>query len=425
MKKYLLFFTALVFTTTLVAQELPKSLLAKFQHHPQKHKTQFVFDGMVKIDSMQMFYSVEGNFMEMERSLFEYTGQGQLQKATYYELDYETTELLIADKDIYFYENGQLSYEVDYYYDHDLDIWIMDDSVSYTYQDGLLVQEDYYWYDQENDEMDHDEITYYYYTGDLLDSAIVESWDGSEFVLDTKDEYLYDGGKMTSYIHSYYHYDLNDWVFANKTENSWDGEEISEIIEMSYDETDELWINDSKYTYTWQSNGNLDEEIDYSWDEIDEIWVEEMKMYGFYTNDVIFSDMVLPFAEGEEGNPILFFEHQVDSVYMDFYTETGDWEHAATVKFHYSEFVGLNDPMQKNNLQVDLYPNPANNTLHVKTPFIHETQGVITDNLGRVVQIVNLKGECSVNVSALPGGVYFIKIADGKYAGAAYKFVVE
>lgn len=423
MKKTLLLITALLLASIIDAQDLQQRISDKFRFHPQIHPNNFVNDGMVKMDTMQGLLNSGGEFIENERTHFEYNGQGQVRTVTYYGLD-EFDVIGPQSRERYFYVNGYMSYDLNEYFNQEADMWVLEDSVTYTYEGGLLVREDYFWHDVVNGEMGHDEITYYYYTGTQLDSVITNRWNGADFFPFERETYQYDAGEIVLLIYS--EVDGSGlWYDVEKYTYIWQGGQLQEMMLQSFVAEVGSLVNDQKSVYAWKDNGNLNEMLHYGWSVEENDWIPMMRQYGVYNNDVTFDQMVLPFFADEEGNPLIYFAHQIDSVYMDMHAVESGWSEYGVYKFHYSAFVGIDETSNANNTALEVYPNPVKDRLNVNYLFERQTSALICDNLGRVIKNVVLQGVDGIDISELNSGFYYLVLTGDEHSGRMAKFIVE
>ena len=75
------------------------------------------------------------------------------------------------------------------------------------------------------------------------------------------------------------------------------------------------------------------------------------------------------------------------------------------------------------NTRVTLYPNPANNVLHISSEITFE-KIQITNVIGNIIKEETLSGT-SINSAELQAGVYFAKLIDIKGAIATKKFIKQ
>lgn len=92
-----------------------------------------------------------------------------------------------------------------------------------------------------------------------------------------------------------------------------------------------------------------------------------------------------------------------------------------------SSFTTTNNPTGLNtlssNTRVTLYPNPANNVLHISSDNAFE-KIQITNVIGNIIKEETLSGT-SINIAELQAGVYFAKLIDIKGAIATKKFIKQ
>ncbi len=75
--------------------------------------------------------------------------------------------------------------------------------------------------------------------------------------------------------------------------------------------------------------------------------------------------------------------------------------------------VGIDETKITDN-QLSIYPNPANQILHITTPIVN-FQLSIVNLTGQTLLTTKLKnGEAQVDVSHLDNGIYFLKTDNGK-----------
>ncbi|MCC6283584.1 MAG: T9SS type A sorting domain-containing protein [Saprospiraceae bacterium] len=80
--------------------------------------------------------------------------------------------------------------------------------------------------------------------------------------------------------------------------------------------------------------------------------------------------------------------------------------------YRFSQVVAVEDPAKPAHI-VQVYPSPVQDILTIKMEDQPETQGLytITDPSGRALRSGNITTEqTQVNVSGLPGGMYFVQV---------------
>jgi len=95
--------------------------------------------------------------------------------------------------------------------------------------------------------------------------------------------------------------------------------------------------------------------------------------------------------------------YQDDNININLYPEGGDCDYISSVNIK---------EQQNNPLSINIYPNPANEKVHIKTgDFSREGNIKIYDNLGRLrLESRLLNKENTLDISKLNSGVYYLKI---------------
>jgi hypothetical protein len=82
--------------------------------------------------------------------------------------------------------------------------------------------------------------------------------------------------------------------------------------------------------------------------------------------------------------------------------------------------VGIDDV---SSLDLTIFPNPANNVLHISSEITFE-KIQITNPLGDIIK-EGLLSSTSINITELQAGVYFAKLIDSKGTIATKKFIKQ
>ena len=150
----------------------------------------------------------------------------------------------------------------------DGDEWVPESKMEMTYNDnGQTLTEVYSYWDSSEDKWEDDYKTENTYDENYgLNIIIYYESDGDNLEPYEKTEYYYDESIYPDYCIEY-EWD-EEWVKYQKYEYNWNNSgKLTEQIEFSYQSEDETWEEDSKAEYNYDSSGNLIESLLYSWDE--------------------------------------------------------------------------------------------------------------------------------------------------------------
>jgi len=258
---------------------------------------------------------------------------------------------------------------------------------------------------------------YTYDTNNNLTTIIRSYWNTTIWIYNYKYEYTYDtNNNKTSEIDSDWDASTNSWIYNYKYEYTYDASNnLTSEIHSNWDTSINSWINYYKYEYTYDSNNNKTSEIYSNWDTSTNSWIYNSKDEYTYDLAVSIDNVLVPWTESNY--PILSVSHyNYDGI--DFVLYEKDI-------YYYSDITGINEVID--NYNVSIYPNPANDNLIINT--------TINENLN--IEIYTIKGqsvmsteysnnasEMRVDISQLPAGMYFIRIANDQN-NITKKFVKE
>lgn len=202
-------------------------------------------------------------------------------------------------------------------------------------------------------------------------------------------------------------WDGDQWINNLKTTYNYDNEKLIEKVEFYWDEGLADWTNIYKYTYAWQSNGNLDEEMFYEWDDAAQSWEYDFNMQGVYDNTVSQEDLIFPYLsfQNEEA---MFFEHKIDSAMtLEYEPLTSTWLDYNKVVFHYSDISKIEN-INQDKFSAKVYPNPANEIINIEISGSADV--LLRDAKGMLLKREQFTKKTQIETHALGAGLYFLEI---------------
>jgi len=165
-------------------------------------------------------------------------------------------------------------------------------------------------------------------------------------------------------------------------------------IQMSFEEImiDNVWQNSAMQHCYYDTGGRLESVLDEEWNNLSEDWINVRKLE--FTYDV-------------ENRP-----YQILS--KDWSMSDEEWvNHFLTTNAYGTAYLGV----EEQQLSVDVFPNPATETLHLNFGQVIAATIQITDLQGKIVQVENVYGTAQeINLSELPSGTYLVNIAsEGRF----------
>lgn len=217
--------------------------LSTYENNTLSLKVFQEFQNSTWVNSYRNVYSYnDENYLISNVKQFwnEGTNRWDSNSKTYYEVD----------------NNGNIIERVDQYWDSELEIWV--NEVRYVY------------------EFERDSLQ-------ILEER--QTWNDTIWVSDWKNEFSFNSsGLKTEFVYTNYNQVTEEWENITKNLYSYEGQELTEIVTLSWDIYQSDWINDFKTSYT----GPILErtELFENWDTIREDWVYENKCVDYYSWNV-------------------------------------------------------------------------------------------------------------------------------------------
>ena len=312
----------------------------------------------------------------------------RLDSIVYLNYDNVLMQLVNEELDEYTYDaNNNMTSEIYSLWDTGINAWIFDDKYEYTY-------------DANNN------LTSYIYS--LWDTGI------NDWIFYSKVEYTYDANNnMTSYIYSEWDTGINAWIFSSKREYTYDANNnLTSYIYSWWDTGINDWIFDDKYEYTYDANNNMTSAIYSEWDTGINDWIFNYKYEYTFNLAVNVSEIIAP----EWYNNYLyppFYNELLTEIYYSW--DGTDFTINSKGTFYYSDIVGINEVID-NSIFI-IYPNPANDYIMINAGSTNTNEIQIFNVYGQCVMSVDTQNNISeyrVDISNLPAGMYFTRIANDK-----------
>ncbi len=249
-----------------------------------------------------------------------------------------------------------------------------------------------------------------------LDSIVYLNYDNvlMQLVNEELYEYTYDANNNpTAAIYSEWDTGINAWIFSSKREYTYDANNnLTSYIYSEWDTGINAWIFYSKREYTYDSNNNLTSYINSCWDTGINDWIFNYKYEYTFNLAVNVSEIIAP----EWYNNYLyppFYNELLTEIYYSW--DGTDFTINSKGTFYYSDIVGINEVID-NSIFI-IYPNPANDYIMINAGSTNTNEIQIFNVYGQCVMSVDTQNNISeyrVDISNLPAGMYFTRIANDK-----------
>jgi hypothetical protein len=393
-----------------------------------------------------------------EREIFSYDGDGNMITYVWFEYDSLDMKILPVDKENVKYDLPGKPIEIIWLtWDKASSQWVNEAKFELAYDgDGNLVEETVYDWDPVGSQwLEGARYTMLY---DANGNILEEYWyfwdeDSSKLVLVFKDEYLYEGGKLTTWNEYYMQEGGLELTFV--TTYTYSGDNLISEITQGWDYITEDWGDYSKkeyiyneadqliseevwdfdwvqlmmvrqwlYEYTWDADGNMTVQVDKGWNEgapvksLNDVaeWENTFKSEWTFDKNFTIMDIYAPYwftADVEE----LTFVHMPLSELGYFY-DNEDWVFDFRQTAYYSEFGG-GGPSGIKDMQrapVSVFPNPASETVTFSWDEGYARLDLeIYDLTGKQIISRTIEQNETIRVDDLSGGLYLYKLSNNNH----------
>ncbi len=297
-------------------------------------------------------------------------------------------------KSVFSYNNdNKLIQELNYKWKYNLKDWLLVEKWDYSYnaQGKPLTDSLYWWYANSQEWALQKKIDYEYINDKELHYIFYTNWDSNtnQWIASKKKWYLYD----------------LQWRLINLSSYEWD------------DTKDSNWKLTNRKYYGYDDNDYLNEYADINIEPRDDGYVQHELMFetNEYDFSLMFNDILFPnYLNKQE----LKFHHKLlnTSLGQQNY-DTKQEEQYRAVKYYYSPiFVTGTDSYDFISESINIYPNPAKESIHINYPSEHtRTLFELYDINGKKIISSNINKAESIDINTLRKGVYIYRIKFDQY----------
>jgi hypothetical protein len=234
-----------------------------------------------------------------------------------------------------------------------------------------------------------------------------------------------------------YTFDTNNlWIYSYKYIYEYGNhDKLAGFFAFTWNKEDQIWVGNIKYDYTYDSDGNQNSEIFYSWNLTDWIpnsktekeydstqnntitiqymynggWIPSVKSESVYNPAFLSNEILIPQSIQNEYS---YYNNQISSM-KTFIYQVGNWELANEKHYYYSNTsVSIADQQLTG---INLYPNPAKNTINVDKGENKDVCVFIYNMMGQLLLQKTLNRiDSQIDISNLQKGMYIINIKNEK-----------
>ncbi len=315
--------------------------------------------------------------------------------------------------------------------------WIDNEYNAYTYDaNGYITEQVSAYFSTPN--WDSSRYTNTYNPSGKLTKQVTTTWDVNtlQWINSFRISSTYSAnGQLITMLTEYWDDMNNQWVNGYRVTNTYVNNLRTEALSEMYAST---WIKSARTQYTYDAQGNISVEEMASWDG--SAWQPQEKdtyVYGSNHELMAKETEIWQGSAYEKTNrfSVIYNSHTQALVETNetwnatagkYEMQDGDDE----TRYYYEEYTNSVKDAKVTAGSIDVYPNPAKNTLHLRTKLNEAAAAdiLMTDMSGRMVKELHLptaaQYSTTVDVSNLPAGTYLLQMnAGGKMT--TQKVVVE
>jgi hypothetical protein len=403
----------------------------------------------------EIYDTINSKWVLSDRELFVYDGAGNMIHYRWYAYDSLEMKILPQEKeDVQYNAQGRPTEILFYEWDKISGQWVYVFKFELTYDgEGNLIQETVYEWDPDGSQwlvgLQFDMT--YDGSGNLLEE-LWSFWDedSSKLIQVFKDEYIYEGGKLTTWneymweegnwektYNTTYTYDLQgnlileftqgwdffteDWGDFSKIEYTYVGDKVVTEIVWGFDWMSFTMVLQTRFEYTWDADGNMITEVESSWDEgagavkswndVAGSWQNTWKSEWTFNKNFTILDLYVPYWFTADLADLTFWHMPVSET--GYFNNNGTWDLNYRQTAYYSDFGGSTSIEDVLETPVSVFPNPASETVTFNWDEKYTRLNLeLYDLTGKRLISRSIDNNETISVDDLSRGMYLYKLTD-------------
>ena len=393
----------------------------------------------------ELYDTTNSKWSLSERELFTYDGNGNMIHYIWYEFDSLDMKISPSEKgDVQYNAQGKPTEIVWLIWDKSSGQWVKEAKIELTYDgEGNLIQETMYEWDPDGNQWlvgAQFDMTYDGEGNILSDLWLFWDEDSSKLVQIFKDEYIYEGGKLTTmnkylwkegaweltYFTAFtydngnlteeltqgWDYLTNDWGDFSKIVYTYVGDRVVTEEQWGYDIFQFMMVKQWLYEYTWDADGNMTEELDKSWDEGAGSWQDTWKSEWTFNKNFTIMDLYVPYWFQADLDELTFWHMPVSET--GYFNNNGTWDLNYRQTAYYSDFDGGSSSVEDvHEIAVSVFPVPASETVTFNWDEKYTRLNLeLYDLTGKRIISRSIDNNETIGVDQLSRGVFLYRLTD-------------
>lgn len=296
-----------------------------------------------------------------------------------------------------------------------------DNQVFYSWQNGDLIQQ--VTQNWNGSSWDNDEKNYYEYdVNHNINLQTKSVWDAinDEWLYDYKNAYVYSGHLLSERIFSDWNVGLNMFVDVSRYTYTYDSH--GNRLSVHRDNwSGSAWVNYSRTTYTYNSTDFVTLILEENWNSSTSTWVNNQREVNTYDGNNNKTQYLLQYWDngtmawrnGVKDDYVYDSNNnKLQYIYATWNIPSSIWDYQTRTDYYYSAFDATSITELFSN-KLSVFPNPTNGEITIDSREINANQIVISDMSGRVVyDESNPVSGRTINLRSYGTGIYNISVTD-------------
>jgi hypothetical protein len=387
----------------------------------------FTYDGNGNMINYVWFVydSVENKFLPVDRATVKHNAQGQPTEIIW--MEWESGQWVnIAKFELTYDGEGNLIQETVSEWDPDSSQWQFGLRYDMTYDvSGNILSELWSYWDEESSKFDETFKDEYIYEGGKLTTWNEYMWDVEAWELTYFTAYTYDNGNLILELTQARDYLTEDWGDYSKIAYTYVGDRVVTEEVWGFDLMSFTMVRQSYFEYTWDADGNLITEVESSWDEEAGAvkswndaasWVNTWKSEWAFNKNFSIKDLYVPYWFMADVTDLTFVHMPVSET--GYFNNNGTWDLNYRQTAYYSDFGG-GGPSGIKDVQkaaVSVFPNHASEIITFSWGDEYSRLNLeIYDLTGKQIISRSIENNEVIRVEDLSRGLYLYKLSNNKH----------
>jgi len=368
--------------------------------------------------------SVDMKILPVDRETVKHNAQGQPTEIIWMEWDKASGQWVNAAKFELTYDGeGNLIQETVYKWDPDPSQWMIEAQFDMTYDgSGNLLSELWLFWDEDSSKLVETFKDEYIYEGGKLTTWNEYFWGEGAWELTYFTAYTYDNGNLILELTQGWDFLAQDWGDYSKIAYTYVGDRVVTEEVWGFDWMQFMMVRQSYFENTWDADGNMTTQVESSWDEeagavkswnvVAGSWLNTWKSEWAFNKNFTILNIYAPYWFMADVADLTFMHMPVSET--GYFNNNGTWDLNYRQTAYYSDFDGGSSSVEGvHQIPVSVFPNPASETVTFNWDEKYTRLNLeLYDLTGKRVISRSIENNETIRVDDLSRGMYLYKLGD-------------